>query len=185
MTTPDDGEGRGVTVSDHFVRGGLTPCLTDMSRGRSWVLAPFSDPVSVSQYFQVNDLVLWNPSNRVAELFVRTSEAICPLVATPTGIGATGADAYEVDLDVFVDFVDALVKQYLSSSHPILRSLLEGFLATALVLVHRAGRTVPSLYAPTGLDPRDVSVGPEGIGALGSPGHLRDLADALARVMPR
>jgi Family of unknown function (DUF6086) len=114
----------------------------------------------VSQYFRVGDLVLWNPSNRVAELFVRTSEAVAPLVARPSGIGAIYADEYEVDLDLFVGFVDALVKQYLSSSHAILRSLLEGFLATALVLVYRAGREVPSLHAPAMLDPRDVSVGP-------------------------
>ncbi|MCW3820710.1 DUF6086 family protein [Micromonospora sp. DR5-3] len=139
----------------------------------------------MSQYFQVGDLVLWNPSNRVAELFVRTSEAVAPLVATPSGIGAMDADEYEVDLDVFVGFVDALVKQYLSSSHAILRSLLEGFLATALVLVDRAGSTVPSLHAPATLDPRDVSVGTGGIGALGDPVRLRELADALAHAMPR
>lgn len=114
----------------------------------------------MSQYFQVNDLVLWNPSNRVAELFVRTSEAVAPLVDVPTGIGPMRADDYEIDLDVFVAFVDALVAQYLSSSHAILRSLLEGFVATALVMVDRAGRTVPSLQATATLDPRDVSVGP-------------------------
>ncbi|MFG3690971.1 DUF6086 family protein [Micromonospora sp. NPDC047740] len=128
---------------------------------------------------------MWNPSNRVAELFVRTSEAVAPLAATPTGIGAMDADDYEVDLDVFVGFVDALVEQYLSSSHAILRSLLEGFLATALVLVDRAGRAVPALHAPATLDPRDISVGPGGIGALGDPVRLRELADALAPAMPR
>jgi hypothetical protein len=139
----------------------------------------------VSQYFRVGDVVLWNPSNRVAELFVRTSEAVAPLVAAPTGIGAMQADDYEVDLDVFVGFVDALTKQYLSSSHPILRSLLGGFLATTLVLVDRAGRTVPSLYANATLDKRDVSVSHGGIGTLGDPGRLRELADELTQVMPR
>jgi hypothetical protein len=139
----------------------------------------------MSQYFQVGDLVLWNPSNRVAQLFVRTSNAVAPLVDTPTGIGLMSADEYNLDLDAFVGFVDALVKQYLSSSHPVLRSLLEGFLATTLVLVHRAGRSVPSLHAPPAtLDPRDVSVGPEGIGALGDPIRLRELAEAMARAMP-
>ena len=138
----------------------------------------------MSQYFQVGDLILWNPSNRVAELFVRTSEAVAPLVAAPTGIDAMHADEYEVDLDAFVGFIDALVKQYVSSSHAILRSLLEGFLATSLVLVDRAGRSVPSLHAPAALDPRDVSVSSEGIGALGDPARLRELADALARMMP-
>jgi dienelactone hydrolase len=39
-----------------------------------------------------------------------------------------------VDPDVFAAFVDALVEQYLSSSHPILRSLVEGFLAEDAML---------------------------------------------------
>lgn len=116
---------------------------------------------------------------------MRTGEAVAPLVGAPTGIGAMHADEYEVDLDLFVGFVDALVKCYLSSSHPILRSLLEGFLATALVLVDRAGRAVPLLHATATLDPRDVSVGTVGIGTLGDPVRLRELADALARAMPR
>ncbi|MFI7519312.1 DUF6086 family protein [Micromonospora globbae] len=139
----------------------------------------------MSQYFQVNDLVLWNPSNRVAELFVRTSDAVAPLVDVPTGIGPMRADDYEIDLDVFVAFVDALVAQYLSSSHAILRSLLEGFVATALVMVDRAGRTVPSLQATATLDPRDVSVGPGGIAPLGDPERLYELARRHAAAMAR
>ncbi|MFG3580707.1 DUF6086 family protein [Micromonospora chersina] len=138
----------------------------------------------MSQYFQVGDLVLWNPSNRVAELFVRTGNAVAELVDTPTGIGPMQADEYDIDLDVFADFVDALVAQYLSSSHTILRSLLEGFTATALVLVDRAGRSVPSLQATATLDPRDVSVGPGGIRPLGDPARLHELARMHAAAMP-
>ncbi|WP_433315099.1 DUF6086 family protein [Micromonospora chersina] len=138
----------------------------------------------MSQYFQAGDLVLWNPSNRVAELFVRTGNAVAGLVDRPTGIGPMQADEYDIDLDVFADFVDALVAQYLSSSHTILRSLLEGFTATALVLVDRAGRSVPSLQATAMLDPRDVSVGPGGIRRLGDPARLHELARMHAAAMP-
>jgi hypothetical protein len=139
----------------------------------------------MSQYFRAGDLVLWNPSNRVAELFVRTSEAVAELVDMPTGIGPMRADDYEIDLDVFVRFVDALVAQYLSSNHAILRSLLEGFIATALVMADRAGRHVPSLQAPATLDPRDVSVGPGGIRPVGDPVRLSELAGRHAAAMPR
>ncbi|SBT44155.1 DUF6086 family protein [Micromonospora auratinigra] len=139
----------------------------------------------MSQYFQVGKVDLWNPSNRVAELFVRTSEAVAPLVGVPTGIGPMRADDYEIDLDVFVGFVDALVSQYRRSSHPILRSLLEGFLATALVLVDRADRDLPALRADAPLDPRDVSVGADGISPLGDAERLKQLAVAQARAMPR
>ncbi|MEH0986332.1 DUF6086 family protein [Micromonospora sp. CPCC 205556] len=143
------------------------------------------DHGDMSQYFQVGDLVLWNPSNRVAALFVRTSEAVTALVGVPTGIRPTRADEYDIELDAFVGFVDALVVQYKSSSHAILRSLLEGFIATALVLVDRAGRDVPSLRDTATLDPRDVSVGSEGIRPLGDPQRLYELADAHAAAMPR
>jgi hypothetical protein len=138
----------------------------------------------MSQYFRVGSQVVWNPSNRVAELFVRTSEAIAPLVDLPTGIGPMRAGDYDVAPDAFVAFVEAVTKTYLSSSHPVLRSLLEGFLGTSLVMVGRAGHSVSALEEPATLDPRDVSVGPGGIGHLGDPAGLRDLAEATARGMP-
>jgi hypothetical protein len=36
------------------------------------------------------------------------------------------ADEYEIDLDTFGAFVDALVRRYVASRHPIFRCLLEG-----------------------------------------------------------
>jgi hypothetical protein len=138
----------------------------------------------VSQYFQADDLVLWNPASRVAELFFRTSEAIAPTVGMPSGITSAVADEYEIDLDTFTAFTDALVHRYLSSSHPILRSLLEGFTATALVMIERAGRSIPALAGTTTLDLRDVSVGPAGISALDDADRLRVLAEEHARAMP-
>jgi len=138
----------------------------------------------VSQYFQTGDLVLWNPANRVAELFFRTSEAIAPTVGLETGIAPVPADEYEIDLDAFTVFVDALVHRYLSSSHTILMSLLEGFTATALVMVQRAGRGVPALAVIPTLDPRDVSVGPASIRPLGNAERLQALAEEYAQAMP-
>jgi len=138
----------------------------------------------VSQYFQVGDLVLWNPANRVAELFVRTSEAVAPTAGLPTGIGPVVADEYQIDLDTFTAFTDALVHRYRSSSHTILRSLLEGFIATALVMVERAGRSVPALVGAPTLDPRNVLVGPAGISPLGDAERLQALAEEHALAMP-
>jgi hypothetical protein len=138
----------------------------------------------VSRYFQVGDVVLWNPTSRVAELFFRTSEAIAPTVGLPTGIAPVVADEYQLDLDTFTAFTDALVHRYLSSSHPILRLLLEGFTATALVLVERAGRSVPTPADTLPLDPRDVSIGPAGISPLGDAERLRALAGEHALAMP-
>jgi hypothetical protein len=138
----------------------------------------------VSQYFQVGDLVLWNPATRVAELYFRTSEAIAPTVGLQTGVTPVVADEYEIDLDTFTAFADALVHRYLSSSHTILRSLLEGFTAAALVMVEHAGRSVPALADTPTLDPRDVSAGPAGISPLGDAERLRALAEEYGRAMP-
>jgi hypothetical protein len=138
----------------------------------------------MSQYFQVGDVVLWNPASRVAELFVRTSEAVAPTVGLQSGIASVVADEYEIDLDTFTVFVDALVHRYLSTSHTILGSLLEGFTATVIVMVERAGRSLPALADTTKLDLRDVSVEPAGIAPLGDAARLRTLAGEHARAMP-
>ncbi|GIF16452.1 hypothetical protein [Actinoplanes teichomyceticus] len=59
-----------------------------------------------------------------------------------------------------------------------------GFTATALVMVQRAGHSVPALAATPALDPRDVSVGSLGISPLGDAERLRALAEEYARAMP-
>lgn len=138
----------------------------------------------MSQYFKTGDAILWNPASRVAELFIRTGEALAPTVGLPVGIAPSNADEYQIDLDTFTAFVDALVRRYLSSSHAILRSLLEGYAATAIVMVERAGRHVAALDEPSELDLRDVSVGPVGIEPVGDPARLRALAVQHARAMP-
>jgi hypothetical protein len=138
----------------------------------------------VSQYFQVGDQVLWNPSNVVAELFVRTAEALAPTAGVSTGIGPMEADEYQIDMAAFDAFVDALVRRYVASRHPILNSMLEGFIATALVLVQRAGRSVTALSDPVPAELRDASVGPAGMAAPGDAERLRGLRDEHARAMP-
>lgn len=64
----------------------------------------------MSQYFRAGEVVLWNPSNRVAELFVRGVGTVAPLVTVPPGIASGRPDEHEVDPDVFAAFVDALVE---------------------------------------------------------------------------
>ncbi|MEV6969788.1 DUF6086 family protein [Hamadaea sp. NPDC051192] len=139
----------------------------------------------MSQIFRTGDVILWYPSNRVARLFHALTEVLVSFAERPAGMEDTGADEYEIDRAAFVVFVDELTRRYLGSSHPILRSMLEGYLPTALVLVERAGGSVAALSEAIGLDPRDVSVGPGGIGGLGDAERLRELAAVHARAMPR
>ncbi|GGN87837.1 hypothetical protein GCM10010112_70830 [Actinoplanes lobatus] len=138
----------------------------------------------MSQFFKVDDLTLWNPSNRVAQLFYRSCAAVAPVVGLPPGVVDNCRDEYEVDLDVFVPFVDALVREYRASSHAVLRSLLEGLLPAAMVLVQRAGGELPSLSGQVGTSRRDVSVGVGGIAPSGDGERLVALARELAGAMP-
>jgi hypothetical protein len=139
----------------------------------------------VSKYFQHGDLVLWNPSNQVAELFLRTAETLAAVEARPTGIGPMRADEHQLDLAAYGAFVDALAHRYLASRHAIHRALLEGFLATALVLARRAGHDIAALSTPPEPSGRDVSVGPDGMAATGDPVRLLRLSEELGRSMPR
>ena len=62
-------------------------------------------------------------------------------------------------------------------------SLMEGVIATAIVLVERAGGTVAALSEPPGTDNRDVQVGAGGPAALADPDRLAELAAEHAAAM--
>jgi hypothetical protein len=101
----------------------------------------------VSQYFQVGDRVLWNPATGVAQVFLRSAESLAVLVDLPSGLGPMNADECEIDMAVFEAFVDALIRRYVQSNHVVLRSLMQGFIATAVVLVERGNGDLPALEA--------------------------------------
>jgi len=63
-------------------------------------------------------------------------------VEQPTGIGPAIADEYHVDPPVLEVFVGALVRYFEQSNHPTMRSLMDGFTATSLVLLERGTGTV-------------------------------------------
>ncbi|GAB3958664.1 DUF6086 family protein [Actinoallomurus acanthiterrae] len=142
----------------------------------------------MSQYLQVDDRVLWNPSSGVARLFVRTAEALAPEAGLPTGLGPMVNDECEIDLAAFTGFVSALIRRYERSDHPILHSLMDGFIATALVLVQRGGATLSVSDArDEGL--RDVQVGPYAgwspSSQVLSTERWATLVDQHAQAMPR
>ncbi|MEU8119033.1 DUF6086 family protein [Spirillospora sp. NPDC049024] len=124
----------------------------------------------MSQYFQNGDDVLWNPATRVAGLFLDTAAAHARMLGVPSGLGPMEADECQVDVPVFAAFTDALVRYYARSSHRILRSLMEGFVATALAVAENAGGPVPA--ATELADDPDVR-------------RLTDLAHEAAAAMPR
>ncbi|MET9341517.1 DUF6086 family protein [Nonomuraea sp. NPDC003804] len=141
----------------------------------------------MSQYFKVGDQVLWNPSNGVAGLFMRSAEAVAPETGLSTGLGLMDNDECEIDLPAFAAFVTALVDRYEHSNNRILHSLMEGFIATALVLVERGGVELPASDADD--DWKDVQVGKDsawpGTGQVRGVERWAALSARHARAMPR
>ena len=143
----------------------------------------------MSQYFDVGEQTLWNPSNGPGTLFVDMVKALEPLAGLPSGIGVGrwgpgDPDCHGIDLVAFTSFTDALVRRYRGSNHLILRSLMEGVIATAIVLVERGGGSVPALTEQPGTDTRDVQAGPNGLAARAQPHRLTELAAEHSAAMP-
>ncbi|GGU95529.1 hypothetical protein GCM10010182_09960 [Actinomadura cremea] len=123
----------------------------------------------MSQYFQVGDDVLWNPATTVARMFAETAETLTGIADRPSGIGPERADEYQLDVRAFTAFTDALVRRHTGSNHTVMRTLMEGFVVTALALADRAGARVPAV---DDLDTADVRA-------------LAERARRIERTMPR
>ncbi|MFJ8832040.1 DUF6086 family protein [Micromonospora aurantiaca] len=114
----------------------------------------------------IGDETLWNPANGVADLFVRTAEALAQAEGVSSGIEPLLIrDEYWTNADEFTAFI-------------------EGFTATALVSVERAGHDIDALRNPPPSDWRDVSVDTAGLAAPGDAERLRALREASPRAMP-
>ncbi|TMR89706.1 DUF6086 family protein [Nonomuraea basaltis] len=124
----------------------------------------------MSQYFQIEDNVLWNPATGVSRVFVRTAESLSLLVDLPSGLGPMCADECEIDIEAFALFIDTLASRYARSNHVILRSLMEGFIATGMALVERGGGELPGVKVAR--DDPSISA-------------LQELSRRHSRAMPR
>ncbi|WP_310725944.1 DUF6086 family protein [Streptomyces sp. N2A] len=93
----------------------------------------------MSQYYDLDDQTLWNPSNGVSRLFMSQVGVYQAELGMPSGIGAMQADECQIDPIVFKAFVDALLTWHRRTSHAVMVALSEGFIATVLVLAERAG----------------------------------------------
>ncbi|MFG2140983.1 DUF6086 family protein [Streptomyces sp. NPDC048650] len=121
----------------------------------------------MSQYFDMGDQTLWNPSNGASRLFIGQVDIYRAEVGLPSGIGPMKDDECQIDPTAFTAFVDALLAWHRRTNHAVMAALSEGFVATVLVLAERAGIEVnwqPPDCAGSG-EPQDVQV----LAASGSP----------------
>lgn len=103
----------------------------------------------MSQYYDLGDRTLWNPSQGVSRLFLAQLAAHEAEVGAASGVGPMEADACQVDSVAFAAFVGALLTWRSRSRHPVRAALSDGFLATALALAGRAGIEVE--WPPSGV----------------------------------
>jgi len=92
----------------------------------------------MSQYFDMGDETLWNPSNGAAQLFVRQVRLYEDVLGVPSGIGTVKNDEYQVDPVGYEAFVGALLAWRDRTNHSVIDALSAGFIATALALGDRA-----------------------------------------------
>jgi Family of unknown function (DUF6086) len=85
---------------------------------------------------------------------------------------------------VFAPFVDDLVEQYLASNHTILKGMLAGYLAPAVVMVERSGRTIAALSAPIERSNVAISLNVDAFDPVADQRELVQLATAASRSMP-
>lgn len=115
----------------------------------------------MSQYFDIGDETLWNPSNGAARLFLRHVRLYEEELGVPSGFGPMENDECKIAPAAFATYVHALLDLHDRTRHSIIDALSEGFIATVLALAERAG----------------IEVRP--------PTHLRERAGLLGRGMPR
>ncbi|MFD9818953.1 DUF6086 family protein [Streptomyces violascens] len=106
----------------------------------------------MSQYYEMEDQTLWNPSNGASQLFMRQMDVYRAELGLPCGIGPMRGDACQIDPVVFKEFVDALLAWHRNTSHPVMAALSEGFVAAVLVLAERADIQVNWLPADVAKD---------------------------------
>lgn len=141
----------------------------------------------MSMYFDVGDETLWNPSNGAGRLFLRQIEVFEAELGLPSGIGQGkywgDPDTLAIDPVAYEEFARALVAWHCRTSHTLILTLSEGFVATALALARRVGIAVevPQAERPA-LDDDAVlaGVGRRDMQALGHPrASAAAVADAL------
>ncbi|MFD7689884.1 DUF6086 family protein [Streptomyces sp. NPDC059781] len=97
----------------------------------------------MSMYFKLGDETLWNPSNGAGRLFMRQVEVFEAELGLPSGIGQGkywgDPDTLDVEPVAYAEFVRGLVSWHCGTSHSVILTLSEGFVATAVALARRAG----------------------------------------------
>jgi hypothetical protein len=92
----------------------------------------------MSQFFDLGDETLWNPSNGAARLFLRQVAVFEAELGLPSGIGPMENDECRIEPAALQVFANALLARHRETSHAIIWALSAGFTVTLLALAERA-----------------------------------------------
>ncbi|MER7753880.1 DUF6086 family protein [Kitasatospora sp. NPDC097643] len=115
----------------------------------------------MSQYYDVGEETLWNPSNGASRLFLRQVAVFEEEFGLPSGIGPMESDECQVDPAALEVFANSLLARHRETQHAIVRALTEGFVITVLALAERAGVEVhwePPPSAAPAAELRDAQI---------------------------
>ncbi|MEV6804245.1 DUF6086 family protein [Streptomyces sp. NPDC051132] len=145
----------------------------------------------MSQYFDIGDETLWNPSNGAARLFLRQVAVFEAELDLPSGFGPMENDECRIDPEAFAVFVHALLAWHRRTGHTVVLALGEGFAGVVVALAERAGIAVDwaRLAAFPDGPAADVQVSAAGVSGPGDGGAwaaaVRARAAELGRGMAR
>jgi hypothetical protein len=91
---------------------------------------------------------LWRAGDRVAGLFLGHAALLADFLGVPSGLGNVINAECRVDDSLLDAFCVVSLAEYGATAQGIQRTLTVGFIATALVLLGRAGHPVPACVAP-------------------------------------
>ncbi|GAB1641401.1 DUF6086 family protein [Krasilnikovia sp. MM14-A1259] len=93
----------------------------------------------MSYYFKVAGETVWNPALRIAQWYLSFAERAGELVQRPTGLAPSNDDTCTIEVEVFQQFVEAMLECYASTRHPVQHGLMRGVLLASLVVLKRGG----------------------------------------------
>ncbi|MGF0164881.1 DUF6086 family protein [Streptomyces koyangensis] len=132
----------------------------------------------MSQYYDVGDETLWNPSIGASRLFLAQVRLHEDELGLASGLAPMDMDECKIEVGAFREYTEALVARHLRTGHRVILALSEGFVATVLVLARRAGIEPDALRAEA---PTPPGQGDDGAARE----RLETLADRLDHAMAR
>lgn len=97
----------------------------------------------VSYYFEVGGSTVWNPGNLSAQLYLPAAQSAADMMRVPSGLTPGQDDTCAVDVPTFQRFTESLLNTWGSTRHPVAHALMRGVLLASVVMLERAGVTLP------------------------------------------